>query len=95
MPQQIETSFTAFKFTNEELLEASILSPLLEMRLKTMMCEIAEQKLSQVFDVEKPLDKITQDAFLDGQIGILRTLLLASEESKIQLLAKVQEVRNF
>lgn len=90
MPQQIETSFTSFKFSERELLEASILSPLQEMRIKTLMCEIAEQKLSQVFDVEKPLEKITQDAFLDGQIGVLRILLLASEESKIQTVKTAQ-----
>lgn len=91
MPERVNNSFTSFEFTERELLEASILSPLQEMRIQTLLAEIAEQKLELEFEIDKPLDRIIQDAHLKGQLGVLRTLLLASDESKLQLVRMVQE----
>lgn len=85
MPQPKASQFSAYAFTEEELLQASILSPTQIQLIQTDMAQIAENILALEFDPNYPQKFVQNDAHLKGQLAAYRYLLLRSEESVIQL----------
>lgn len=78
-------TFTAYEFSDRELLSGSILSGEQKNVIQNELANIAEQRLNIDYDPEKPLAFVQQEAFLKGQISILRVMLLRSEECEMQL----------
>ena len=85
MPQPKISQFSTYSFTEEELLQASILSPIQIQLIQSDMAQIAENILALEFDPENPQKFVQNDAHLKGQLAAYRYLLLRSEESVIQL----------
>ena len=85
MATQKPNTFTSFEFTDRELLSGSVLSGEQKNVIQNELAQIAEQRLAIDYDPAKPLEFVQQEAFLKGQISILRVMLLRSEECEIQL----------
>jgi hypothetical protein len=73
--EPIETSFKAFKFTEDELKAARHLHAEQRMYLQTLLSDAAESKLALKLDPYKPLIFTQEEAYLRGQIDILAMLL--------------------
>lgn len=71
----IESSFTAFKFTAEEVVVARTLSPEQRAYYQTLLADAAEEKLAEEYDPINPLRFAQREAYLRGQMDILNTLL--------------------
>jgi hypothetical protein len=78
MPKLISSNFQQFEFTSEELLQACKLTNLQECRLKSLQGDIANQKLTELFDPEHPIKYAQTEAFLSGQLNLLNLLLESS-----------------
>ena len=78
-------TFTSYEFTNRELLAGSVLSGEQKAVIQNELASIAEQRLNVDFDPSNPLVFAQQEAFLRGQISILRVMLLRSDECELQL----------
>ena len=91
MPVPKQSTFSAYEFTDEVLLNASILNHLQKCKIQTELSGIAEQQLALTFDPEHPGEFTQQHAFLTGQLSIYRTLLEASDsaEKALQQLAQL------
>ena len=74
-----ETSFVAYKFTEEELKAARQISPEHKMYLQTVLSDAAESKLALTLDPYKPLLFTQEEAYLRGQMDIL--VMLLSDEA--------------
>lgn len=85
MPSPKISQFSAFSFSEEELLSASILSPIQIQLIQTDMAQIAENILALEYDPLNPQSFVQNDAHLKGQLASLKYLLLRSEESEYQL----------
>lgn len=85
MPQLKVHPFNSYEFTEEELLSASILTPLQKCLIQSDIAQIAEQILNLKFDPLNPQAFAQDDAHQKGQLAAYRYLLLRSEESEIQL----------
>lgn len=83
MPQPRETSFTAFIFTQEEMIEAVKLNTLQEMYMKSLRTDTAEILLALKYDGKEPLVYAQQEAYTRGQLELLEFLL--SQDSSIKL----------
>lgn len=75
MTAQLITTFTAFALTEEDTLEGSIYTSLQTKVLQNMLAAVAESKLALEYDVTNPSSFIQQEAFLAGQLAILRQLI--------------------
>ncbi len=73
--ERIETSFTAYKFTEEQLKAARQISPEHRMYLQTLVCDAAESKMALTLDPYKPLLFTQAEAYIRGQMDILNMLL--------------------
>lgn len=85
MATQKPNTFTSYELTTRETLSGSILTGEQKQVLQNQLSEIAEQRLNTDYDPEKPLAFVQQEAFLKGQISILRVMLLRSDECEMQL----------
>lgn len=75
MPTPRPTPFTAYEFSEEEILQANVLPPLLRQRIQTMLADTSVQVLGLVYDPDKPLDFVQKDAALKGQMQVYQLLL--------------------
>lgn len=72
---QIETPFTAYKLSQEELATARALGTEQRAYYQTLMSDAASEKIALEQDPLNPLRYLQQDAYLKGQIDILNMLL--------------------
>ena len=87
---QIVNSFTSYNLSPKEILSGSVLNQEQQMVLQNEHALVAEQLLSLDFDPAKPNNFLQEQAFLRGQMSILRVMLLRSEESQ-KTLSNFQE----
>lgn len=75
MPTPVNSSFTRYEFSDEELFQAFAFSPLTRMAIQNEIAIAAEEKIALKFDPSNPLAFAQQEAELAGKIGILQFLL--------------------
>ena len=85
MPVLQTNTFTTYSLSVLETLSASVLSIEQKCLFQTDLALIAEQRLALDIDFSNPTKFAQDEAFLKGQMSILRVMLLRSEESEIQL----------
>ena len=78
-------TFTRWKMTDQEILSGSILSYPQKQVLQNELANIADQILGLIFDPLNPHDFVQQQAFLSGQMSIIRVQLDRSDVSEKQL----------
>jgi hypothetical protein len=76
-------TFTHWELTNTEILAGSILTTDQKNILQNELAQIAENKLNLDFDPLNPTKFAQDEAFLKGQMSIIRVMLLRSDESEI------------
>lgn len=81
MAKQVDSTFTKFDLSEEEVIVATNLPSLTLMFLQTMLANAAEKKINLTFDPTNPLVFAQQEAELTGEIGVLRTLLDTAADS--------------
>lgn len=80
---QIEIGlFTHWKLSDEEVLMGSILNINQKQVMQNELAMIAEQRTTQDYDPRNPLKFAQDEAFLKGQMSILRVMLSRSDESE-------------
>jgi len=72
---QVDTVFSTFELSAEELTSARTLIPFQRAYYQTLLSSAAEEKLAIEFDPEHPLLSTRQEAYLRGQMDILNMLL--------------------
>jgi len=85
MAQIAQGTFTHYTLSKKEILAGSILTLDQKAVLQNELAMIAEQKLSLDYDAQNPTKFAQDEAFLKGQMSIIRVMLLRSDESEIQL----------
>lgn len=79
-------TFTHFNLSQEEILSGSILTLTQSQLLQTELAQIAELRLEVVFDPANPLKFAQEEAFLKGQMSVIRNLIDRSKEAEQLLL---------
>ena len=91
MAKLIQGTFSSWELSDYEILQGSILNQTQKMRIQNELADVANNILSLTFNPVEPL-KFTQDeAFLKGQLSILRGFLLRSDEAEEQLLREARQ----
>lgn len=75
--------FTSFELTSQELVAGSILTTDQKNILQNDLSQIAENKLNLDFDPLNPTKFAQDEAFLKGQMSIIRVMLQRSDESEL------------
>lgn len=71
----IDTPFTAFRLTQEELRLARALGTEQRGYLQTLLSDAATEKMAEEYDPVNPLRFAQREAYLRGQMDILNMLL--------------------
>ena len=82
MPQRLDSNYTSYSFTDEEILEAVKLTELQTAYLRTQLANAALEKLNMPYIPEDPNRYIFAQEYLRGQIDVFNLLLNAAEDSK-------------
>lgn len=90
MAKLIPGTFTSYEFSDSELLSASILSVPQKQLLQSELSQIADNRLNLDFDPSCPAKFTQHEAYLKGQMSIIRVMLLRSDESEMQLQSRHQ-----
>ena len=95
MGTPVINDFTSYILSESEVLDASVLNPILVQYLQSQRASIAEQLLDLKFTQGQEFAFAQEQAFLQGQLSIYRTLIESSAEAYTALveLAK-EEARN-
>lgn len=72
---KIESCFTSFELTEEEIKLATQWTALQRAYLQTLLSEAAHTKLNLKFDPLNPVAFAQNDAFLQGKIELLQSIL--------------------
>jgi translation initiation factor 2 beta subunit (eIF-2beta)/eIF-5 len=88
MPKALETLFTKYSFTPEEMVQASIFTTIQKQLLQTKIAELAEEKALLKFDPKEFQTFLQREAELQGQINSLQWILNSSQEAEAIELAK-------
>lgn len=91
--QVAQSSFTSYVLTEQEQLSGSMLSYEQKLFIQNQIGGIAEQKLALIPTPNDYQNFIQQEAFLSGQLAILKYLLDSSLASEQAVLDKQQEVQ--
>ena len=94
MAKIIAGTFTHYELTTKEILAGSILTTDQKAVLQNELATIAESRLNIDFDALNPSKFAQDEAFLKGQMSILRVMLLRSDESEIQLRSLSNQPQN-
>jgi hypothetical protein len=94
MSKIISGTFTHYELTTKEILAGSILTTDQKAVLQNELATIAESRLNIDFDALNPTKFAQDEAFLKGQMSILRVMLLRSDESEIQLRSLSNQPQN-
>lgn len=70
-----ETPFSAFDFSEQELIEAVKFSPTQRQFFQTQLSEVAMSKLAEEFDSLNPVKFAQRESYSRGQMDILNYLL--------------------
>ena len=73
--------FTKYQLSEREVLDASVLNPILVQYLQSQKANVAEQLLDLKYVQGQEFAFAQEQAFLQGQLSIYRTLLEASAEA--------------
>lgn len=90
MPTPRISSFTQYEFGEKELYQAQVLSPIQKLHIQTILGEAAENRINLDFDPLNPTKYAQDEAFLKGQISVLRLLLELSEAAEQFLISDAQ-----
>jgi hypothetical protein len=85
MAKLLSNSFSSYELSKRELLAGSILTGDQISVLQNELSQIAESRLNLDFTPDNPLKFAQDEAFLKGQMSIIRVMLLRSQESEQQL----------
>lgn len=91
MARLIPGTFSSYEFSDSELLSASILSIPQKQLLQNELAQIADNRLNLDFDPTNPAKFTQHEAYLKGQMSIIRVMLLRSDESEMQLQSRRQQ----
>jgi len=91
----IAGTFTYYQLTDREVLAGSILTSDQKAVIQNELAQAADNKLNLDFDPLNPTKFAQDEAFLKGQMSILRVLLLRSDESEHQLLNLANSSKSF
>ena len=94
MAKIIAGTFTHYELTTKEILAGSILTTDQKAVLQNELATIAESRLNIDLDALNPTKFAQDEAFLKGQMSILRVMLLRSDESEIQLRSLSNQPQN-
>lgn len=78
MPTIQVNEFTSYNLTEEEIQEGSKLTYLQTCIIQNLLARAAQDKLLYVPDVNSPLNKLYEEAYLAGRIDVLREILTAA-----------------
>ena len=81
MEEYTPASLVPQELTEEEALQASVLNPMQRKYLQNQMVAILANKLNLKIDPDRPMGFVQEDAYLNGQRGMLQYLLDASDAS--------------
>lgn len=81
MTSLLNSEFTKYSFSEREVLDACVLNPLLIQYIQTQKAQLAEQLLDLKFEPGHELSFAQEQAFLQGQLSVYRTMLDASAEA--------------
>jgi len=85
MAKITQGTFSHYELSRREVLAGSILTADQVALLQNELSQIAESRLNMDFDPTNPLKFAQDEAFLKGQMSIIRVMLLRSSESEQQL----------
>lgn len=88
MPTENPTLIRTYTFSEDELLQAKLLTTLNKQLLQTLLTQVTEERAKLSFNYELPnptLAYAQEVRYLQGQIDILIMLLNSSEEAQHQL----------
>jgi hypothetical protein len=85
MANLLSNSFSSYELSQRELLAGSVLNGDQISVLQNELSQIAESRLNLDFTPDNPLKFAQDEAFLKGQMSIIRVMLLRSQESEQQL----------
>lgn len=84
MPHRLESRFTRYKLSNDEVKAGIVFTDLQRCYLCNLRADIAEQKLALVYTPQDPVGYAQQQAELMGQLLLLDTLISSSDAQLIQ-----------
>lgn len=84
--------FTAYEFTEEEELQASVFSELQRMWVQTQVSIVAEEKINIKYNPLAPGENALQEAYARGQVDFGLYLLGLSEDRKSALQKHLEAV---
>lgn len=79
------TSLTAYDLTDEEQSSGSILNQVQKLVLQNEVARISETLLGLTLDTSKQLEFIQQQAYLKGQVDVLKWMLEVSDATEREL----------
>lgn len=71
----IPHAFTSYELTAEEELQGQLLNQLQLAILQNLLCKVSTDKITLVFDTDKPDAYIQNEAYLRGQYDLIQHLL--------------------
>ena len=84
MSVQIINTFSTFELSDKEAIQSAIFTTLQLQNLQNQLANAAESRLALNFDANNPSEFVQQEAFLKGQIELLKFLIdssaMATEE---------------
>jgi hypothetical protein len=75
---QVNSCFTSFDLSEEEIKQATNYNALQRAYLQTLLSEAAHTKLNLKFDPTNPVAFAQNDAYLQGKIELLQSLIFNS-----------------
>jgi hypothetical protein len=78
-------TFTRYSLTEQEIISGSVLSAMQKMMIQNECADIADQILGLQFDPRNSVKFAQDEAFLKGQLSVLRVLLIRSQETESKL----------
>lgn len=91
MSTRVDTSFSRYTFTEDEALQAEVLTVLQKQRLQNLMSEAAETQIALVVDPNNINEFLQQQAYNSAKIELIKYLLEASEVAENELLNQVRQ----
>ena len=81
MGTPVINDFTSYNLSEREVLDASVLNPILIQYMQSQRASVAEQLLDLKFTQGQEFAFAQEQAFLQGQLSIYRTLIESSAEA--------------
>ena len=85
MAKLVPNEFSSYELSDQEILQASILTELQKKLIQSDMAQIAQTILNLTFDPRNPDNFLQDDAHQKGQLAAYRVLLMRSQESEDKL----------